>query len=223
MSEIVPGRGLRVLYGGTFDPVHDGHVAIARAARDALDADIALLPARDPPHKAATRADAGQRAAMLALAIEGEPRLAVDLRELGRDGPSYTVDTLAELRAVHGDDAPFAWLIGADSLRQLHTWSRWRRLFDLAHIVAVQRPDIAIDADALARAAPEVADEIRLRQLPPQALHGRAAGGFALLPLPELRPESSTDIRRRIRDGQPWRDRVPPAVAAFIDHHGLYR
>ena len=87
MSGIASGGALRVLYGGTFDPVHDGHVAIARAARDALDADVALLPARDPPHKAATRADAAQRAAMLALAVDGEPRLAVDLRELGRDGP----------------------------------------------------------------------------------------------------------------------------------------
>ena len=214
---------LRVFYGGTFDPVHDGHVAIARAARDVLDADVALLPARDPPHKAETRADAAQRAAMLALAIRDEPRLAVDLRELGRDGPSYTVDTLAELRAEHGPDAPLAWLVGADSLRQLHTWSRWRRLFELAHVVAVQRPGLPIDDEALAHAAPEVAGEIALRQCPPARLHAAAAGGFVLLPLSQLRPESSTDIRRRIRDGDRWRERVPPAVAAFIDHHGLYR
>lgn len=214
---------LRVFYGGTFDPVHDGHVAIARAARDVLDADVALLPARDPPHKAETRADAAQRAAMLALAIRDEPRLAVDLRELGRAGPSYTVDTLVELRAEHGPDAPLAWLVGADSLRQLHTWSRWRRLFELAHVVAVQRPGLPIDDEALAHAAPEVAGEIALRQCPPARLHAAAAGGFALLPLSQLRPESSTDIRRRIRDGDRWQDRVPPAVAAFIDHHGLYR
>lgn len=214
---------LRVFYGGTFDPVHEGHVAIACAARDALDADIALLPARDPPHKAETRADAGQRAAMLALAIAGEPRLAVDLRELRRDGPSYTVDTLAELRAERGGSAPLAWLVGADSLRQLHTWSRWRRLFELAHVVAVPRPGQPIDDGALAQAAPEVAAEILRRQCPPARLHAAAAGGFGLLALPVLRQESSTEIRRRIRDGAPWRDRVPPAVAAFIDRHGLYR
>ena len=214
---------LRVFYGGTFDPVHNGHVAIACAARDALDADVSLLPARDPPHKAETRADATQRAEMLALAIRGEPRLAVDLLELDRAGPSYTVDTLAELRAAHGPDAPLAWLVGADSLRQLHTWSRWRRLFELAHVVAVQRPGVDIDARALSAAAPEVAEDVWGRQLAPEDLCKRPAGGFALLPLLALRTESSTDIRRRIRDGEPWRDRVPPSVATFIDRHGLYR
>lgn len=214
---------LRVFYGGTFDPVHHGHLAIARAARDVLEAEVALLPARDPPHKAATRADAGKRAEMLALALAGEPGLHVDLRELGRPGPSYTVDTLAGLRSELGDEAPLAWLVGADSLRQLHTWSRWRRLFRYAHIVAVERPGNDIDPQALAQAAPEVADEIAARALPLAQLHARPAGGFALLPLPGLRPESSTDIRRRIREGEPWQDRVPAAVAAFIVHHGLYR
>ena len=121
---------LRVCYGGTFDPVHNGHVAVACAARDALDADVFLLPAHDPPHKGPTRADAMQRAAMLQLALADEPRLHVDARELRRSGPSYTVDTLAELRAELGARAPIAWLVGADSLRQLHPWHRWRALFD---------------------------------------------------------------------------------------------
>ena len=121
---------LRVFYGGSFDPVHNGHLAIARAARDALHAEVALLPARDPPHKAATHADAEQRAQLLELAIEGEPGLHVDRRELQRAGPSYTVDTLAGLRAELGGAAPLAWLIGADSLLQLHTWHRWREVFD---------------------------------------------------------------------------------------------
>ena len=214
---------LRVLYGGTFDPVHHGHIAIATAARDALEAQVSLLPARDPPHKASTTADAAQRAAMLQLAVEGRPGLGIDLRELRREGPSYTVDTLGELRAELGDEAPLAWLVGADSLRQLQAWSRWRQLFDRAHLVAVQRPDEPNDASALARVAPGVAAEILHRQCLPIDLHRRPAGGFAWLPLPALREESSTDIRQRIRDRLPWRDRVPPAVAAFIDHHGLYR
>ena len=214
---------LRVLYGGTFDPVHHGHLAIARAARDVLQADVTLLPARDPPHKHATGADAGQRAAMLGLALASEPGLGVDLRELRRDGPSYTVDTLAELRAELGDAVPLAWLVGADSLRQLDAWSRWRQLFELAHLVAVQRPGEPLDATQLAQAAPEVAREIGDRQRALAELHACPAGGFAWLPLPGLRAESSTDIRRRIREGDAWRDRVPGAVAAFIDHHGLYR
>ena len=214
---------LRVFYGGTFDPVHNGHLAIARAARDQLDAEVSLLPARDPPHKGATRADAQQRAGMLALAVAGESGLVVDRREFLREGPSYTVDTLVELRAELGNAAPLAWLVGADSLLQLHRWNRWRELFERAHIVAVQRPGSDIDLDALRDAAPEVAGEVERRRMMPSDLHRQPDGGFALLPLPELRPESSTELRRRIREGEPWQDWVAPAVAAYIVRHGLYR
>lgn len=214
---------LRVCYGGTFDPVHNGHVAVASAARDALDAEVFLLPAHDPPHKGETRADAAQRAAMLQLALAGEPRLHVDARELDRSGPSYTVDTLGELRAELGGEVPIAWLVGADSLRQLHTWHRWRELFARAHLVAVQRPGAEVDAASLRAQAPEVLEEIGQRWLPPADLAHAPHGGFALLPLPRLRPESSTELRRRIAAGEPWRDWVAPAVADYIDRRGLYR
>lgn len=216
-------RRLRICYGGTFDPVHDGHVAIACAARDALEAEVFLLPARDPPHKTLTGADADQRAAMLTLAIKDEPGLVLDRRELHRTGPSYSVDTLGELRAELGADAPIAWLIGADSLRQLHTWHRWRALFGLAHVLVVERPGADIAPDPLREAAPEVADEVRRRLRPPGALAEAPAGGIALLPMPGLRRESSTELRRRIRAGEPWQDWVSPAVAAYIVRHGLYR
>ncbi len=214
---------LLVCYGGTFDPVHNGHLAVARTARDALAADVALIPAHDPPHKGPTRADAAQRAEMLELAVADETGLSVDRRELRRDGPSYTFDTLGELRAELGETAPIAWLIGADSLLQLHTWHRWRELFERAHIVAVQRPGSQVDANRLREQAPPVLAEIAGRWLPPQALAETASGGFALLPLPELRPESSTELRRRIREGGDWQGWVPPAVAAYIVGHGLYR
>ena len=214
---------LLVCYGGTFDPVHEGHLAVARSARDALDADVALLPARDPPHKGPTRADAAQRARMLELAVAGEAGLSVDLRELHREGPSYTFASLGELRAELGDAAPIAWLVGADSLLQLHTWHRWRELFDRAHIVAVQRPGAEIDAARLREQAPQVLAQVNGRWLPPDALADGPAGGFALLPLAELRPESSTELRRRIAAGEPWREWVPAAVAARIDSLHLYR
>ena len=214
---------LLVCYGGTFDPVHDGHVAIARAARDGLQAEVALLPARDPPHKADTRADATHRAEMLELAIAGEPGLVVDRRELRRAGPSYSVDTLGELRAELGGDAPIAWLVGADSLRQLHTWHRWQELFERAHLVVVQRPGADIDMAALRTASPVVAEQVEQRLRSPEALATTAHGGFAVLPLPGLRPESSTELRRRIAAGEPWEHWVPPAVAAYIVRHGLYR
>ena len=99
---------LRVCYGGTFDPVHNGHLAVARAARDALQAQVFLLPAADPPHKGPTQANAQQRARMLDLALAGETGLKVDRRELYREGPSYTIDTLLELRAELGDEVPLA-------------------------------------------------------------------------------------------------------------------
>lgn len=139
-------RPLQIFHGGSFDPVHNGHLAIARAVRDALGGELALVPARDPPHKPPTAASAAQRVQMLELAIAGEPGLRVDRRELRRPGPSYTVDTLFELRSELGEEVAIAWLIGADSLLQLHTWYRWRRLFDLAHIVAVPRRGVAVDA-----------------------------------------------------------------------------
>ncbi|MCI4566871.1 nicotinate-nucleotide adenylyltransferase [Lysobacter sp. CFH 32150] len=214
---------LFVCYGGTFDPVHNGHLAIARAVRDALATQVHLLPAADPPHKGPTHADAKQRAAMLELAVDEESGLHVDRRELDRDGPSYTIDTLHELRAELGPDAPIAWMIGSDSLLELDTWKHWRQLFDYAHILAVQRPGSLTDGDSIERRAPAVYAEITPRQCRASQLHGAAAGGFAVFPLVEQRQESSTELRRRIRAGEPWRDWVPPAVADYIDRRGLYR
>lgn len=213
---------LRIFYGGTFDPVHNGHLAIARAARDVLQAHVSLLPAADPPHKGRTHADAGHRARMLDLAVAGERGLTVDRRELSRAGPSYTIDTLLEIRAELGTDSPVAWLVGADSLVELHTWSRWRELFGQAHLLAVQRPGSPVDAATLAAIAPLVHAEVAHRWCAPEALADRPAGGLALLPLPELRAESSTELRRRILAGEDWRGWVPPPVAEYIDRHRLY-
>lgn len=209
---------LRVLYGGTFDPVHNGHLGVARHARDALDAEVRLMPAGDPPHKGPTRADAAQRAEMLRLAVGEEPGLAVDLRELQREGPSYTVDTLRALRAEVGPDAPWAILVGADSFRALDTWSRWYELFALAHLVVARRPGSALDplpaavaAEAQGRWAASATE-----------LHEAPSGAILALDQP-LFHASASDIRRRIAAGEPWQDQVPPAVAAHVVGHGLYR
>jgi len=213
---------LQVCYGGTFDPVHNGHLAIACAVRDALAAEVRLLPAADPPHKGEPHADASQRAHMLDLAIAGERGLSVDRRELRRDGPSYTVDTLRELRAELGEQVPIAWLIGSDSLAELHTWHRWHELFTHAHILAVERAGSRVDTDSLGRDAPEVQAEIGPRWRPPEQLHATPAGGFAVLSLPCQRPESSSELRRRLVAGEPWQGWVAPAVAAYIGRHRLY-
>lgn len=215
---------LRVLYGGTFDPVHAGHLGVARHARDVLDAEVALMPAADPPHKGPTRASAAQRAQMLQLAVEGEPGLRVDLRELQRTGPSYTVDTLQELRAQAGPTAPCAILVGADSFRTLDTWHRWRELFGLAHIVVAGRGAQGHHADASrAQTDPQWREATDTRWVDdPRALHRAPAGLLFALQQP-LFPQSATELRRRIAADEPWEAWVAPAVAAYIRRQGLYR
>ena len=194
---------LRTWYGGTFDPVHDGHLAIARAARDALDCAIRFMPAADPPHRAPPGADAAQRAEMLRLAIDDEPGLRVDLREL---------------RAQYGGDAPIALLVGADSLLGLPTWHDWTALFGLAHFVVADRPGSALDA----RLPPVLAEAVAGRWIDdPAALRDAPAGCLLRLHQP-LHPGSATDVRRLIRAGGPWRARVPAAVAGYIVRERLY-
>ena len=215
---------LHLLYGGTFDPVHDGHLTIARAARDELGVAVRLMPAADPPHRVAPGADAEQRAAMLELAIAGEAGLVVDRRELRRaerdpDSRSYTIDTLRELRGELGEVASIALLLGADSFLGLPSWRDWRELFGLAHFVVAERPGSPLDGEL-----PEaLADALRGRWVVTAAdLAAVPAGRLYRLGQP-LSPLSASDIRRRIAAGEAWRDRVPPAVAGFIALNGLYR
>ena len=211
-------RSLLVFYGGTFDPVHDGHLAIAREARDALGCTIRFMPAADPPHRAPPGANAAQRAEMLALALEGEAGFDLDLRELRRDGPSYSVDTLRGLRAEYGADAPVALLVGADSLLGLPAWHQWTALFGLAHFVVADRPGSGLDA----RLPPALAEAVAGRWTDaPQALREVPCGRLLRLQQP-LHPGSATEVRRRIAAGDPWRDLVPAAVADYIARHRLY-
>ena len=214
---------LRIFNGGTFDPVHNGHIAIARAVRDALDADVALLPAADPPHKNGTHANAEQRVAMLELAIAGEPRLHIDRRELRRTGPSYTIDTLRELRDELGSSQPIAWLVGADAIPELDTWREWRRLFDYAHVVAAERPGVRIDDAWLASRAPSIHAELAPRRRDAVSLRETPAGGYAVFTPSRLHDESSTEFRSLLRARGAWHALLPPAVAEYIRREGLYR
>ena len=210
--------GLRVLYGGTYDPVHLGHLAIARCARDALGTRVDLMPAADPPHRAPPGASAADRIALLRLALQDEPGLGLDLRELGRAGRSWTVDTLRGLRDELSADEPIALLVGADSFAGLPEWKAWEDLFTLAHFVVASREGTALDA-TLPRALSEaLAGRIvehgeALREIP--------AGRVLFLRQP-LHPQSASDIRARIAGGRPWRHLLPPAVADAIEARGLY-
>lgn len=213
-----PARRLLAFYGGTFDPVHCGHLAVATAARDRLAATVHLLPSADPPHRPPTRAGAGHRAAMLALAVEGLPGLRVDLREFERGVPSRTIDTLRAVRAAHGDDQPIAFVLGADSFRALPSWKGWPGLLDEAHWVVAGREGHPLEEGL----SPELAGAVEGRRTGDvDAL--QAARGGRVLPLGQrLHPVSATGIRALVAAGGAWRHLVPGAVAAYIDHHRLY-
>ena len=188
------------LFGGSFDPVHQAHLALARQARDELQLDeLRWLPAGQPWQKARPMTPAAQRVAMLQLAIAGEPRFVIERCELDRAGPSYTLDTVRELQ----DREPGAhWflVIGADQYRNLHTWHGFEQLLQRVALAVAQRPGSeADDVDPRVRAA---------RCLP-----------LALTPL----QVSASDIRARVAAGREISALVPPAVALYIRQHGLYR
>ena len=209
---------LQLFYGGTFDPVHNGHLAIAAAARDELECVVRLMPAADPPHRAAPGANAVQRARMLDLAVMDEPGLRVDRRELEREGPSYTIDTLRQLRAELGPDRPLALLVGADSFIGLPNWHEWQELFAYTHFIVAQRPGTPLDGDLPQALVAEM-----------QGRWAEAAGDIRGLPAGKvlclrqpLHTGSATQVRRLIAAGSPWQHLVPAAVARFILDEGLY-
>ncbi|AEQ95838.1 nicotinate (nicotinamide) nucleotide adenylyltransferase [Xanthomonas oryzae pv. oryzicola BLS256] len=219
----IPDARLHLYYGGTFDPIHVGHLAIACAARDELGARVHLVPAADPPHRPAPGATAVQRAQMLQLALSDYPGLQLDTRELQRaahgDAPSYTVDTLRALRAELGPAAPIAWLLGADAFVGLDHWHAWQALFGLAHFVVAARPGTTLElADA-----PQLAAAVQGRWVASAGdLVSAPAGRLYLLHQP-LRGESASAVRSRIATGAEWQALVSPPVAAMIQREGLYR
>ncbi|CAG2092767.1 nicotinate-nucleotide adenylyltransferase [Xanthomonas arboricola] len=218
----IPQSPLHLYYGGTFDPVHLGHLAIACAARDELGALVHLVPAADPPHRPAPGATAAQRARMLELALADTPGLALDTRELQRASrdraPSYTVDTLRALRAELGPTTPIAWLLGADAFMGLSSWHQWEDLFELAHFVIAARPGTTLDlADA-----PQLVAAVQGRWAARAGELGISPAGRLWSLQQPLRGESASAVRLRITAGGDWQALVPTSVAAFIAHEGLY-
>ncbi len=194
------------ILGGTFDPVHFGHLILAETCRDVLQLDqVRFVPAGDPPHKPDAKiSDGHARADMLLLAVSGYPEFVIDRRELKRNGPSFTVDTLAELTAENpGSELYF--LMGADSLRELPTWRQPGRIAELATIVACNRPGVP----SLDRS--QIVDWVG------QTIAARVI--TMVVPGMDL---SATDLRRRVAEGRGLRFLTPRAVEAFIAQHGLY-
>lgn len=207
------------IVGGTFDPPHVGHLALARAARDAWSLDeVRLVPTGRSWQKADAGASSAQRLAMTRLALDGldaSERLVVDEREVRRDGPTYTVDTLRELRAELGPEVMLVLVLGSDQLRNLHTWHRWRELFGLAHLVATQRERVALDD-----LPTEVEGELAARGA--DALPDAPAGTIAFFRMPPV-AVSATALRAQLARGERPAGLSPPAVLDYIETNGLYR
>ncbi len=205
-----------IIFGGTFDPVHYGHLRAASEVGEKIGADdFRLLPAGNPPHRDFTGAAAEHRLAMLELALEPCADLSVDAREVQRAGPSWMVETLASIRAEVGE-RPIMLCLGQDAANQLNTWHRWRELLDLAHLVVMKRPR------SRPRYAGEVAELLAERRAPgPAQLMEHSAGRVCYLSVTQL-AISSTDIRRQISRGANPRFLLPSTVLAYIRQHGLY-
>lgn len=201
----------RVLFfGGTFDPVHNAHLAVSRAAADQLGArKVWLVPSAAPPHKVTASASADHRLAMLELAIGGDELYGVCDVELHRDGKSYTIDTVGDLRERFADQELF-WLIGADMLEYLPKWYQADRLVKLVRFAAAARPPVADLEPVLADLAEHFSADV-IAQLRADVVE---------TPLIDL---SSTDIRQRVANGEPIDEMTPPAVADYIAANGLYR
>lgn len=195
------------ILGGTFDPVHYGHLLMAESCRQQLNLDeVRLIPARHPPHKPGQIiTDGHARADMLTFAVAGYPEFVVDRRELKRVGPSFTVDTLSELQA-EWPEAELFFLMGADSLRDLQTWRDPLRISQLATLVVCNRPGLAelTQPQILDWAGTEIAPRVVTVSMPGTDLSG-------------------TDLRDRVRAGLGLRFLTPRAVEAYIDQHQLYR
>lgn len=203
--------------GGTFDPVHNGHLRLAMELTTALDmAHVRLVPCARPPHRGAPTASPGQRAKWIRVAVGDEPLLRLDDRELLRDGPSYTVDTLASMREDM-PNTPLCLIMGRDVFAKLPQWHEWERIFDNAHIVLIDRPDIdvtleAAAAKALAQREPASAD----------ALHNNLAGHIHTHAPPPL-AISASYIRELLARGESPRYLLPTAVLHDIMDAGLYQ
>ena len=201
--------------GGAFDPVHIGHLRGAMAVRDTLNLErVDLIPAAQSPLKDQATVDAVHRLAMLERAVANLHGIDIDPRELDRPGPSYTADTLEDLRHEYGAERPLVWIIGADILASLPRWSRWRELLDFAHLVVMGRPGAEPHPS-------EVSAWLEENKIDKAGLLSQPSGGVFTLAQPLL-DISSRDIRAMMAEGRDPRFLLPDGVMEYISDHALF-
>ena len=210
------------IFGGTFDPVHFGHLRLAEESADALGlAGVRWIPAGQPTLRGAPTVSAAQRLEMVRLAIAGNPRFELDAAEVESAQPSYTVPTLERLRRpeVCGAQRPLVLLVGADAFAGMGHWHRWMSLFDLAHIAVAHRPGFPIDA---ARLPPELAHVFAQRFCAEPALLAKSPAG-CIVPFAMTQLDiSATKIRALLSTRLSPRYLMPDGLVAHIQHHHLY-
>ncbi len=204
------------IFGGTFDPVHNGHVQMALAAKSLLNLDeVRLLPCHHPPHRGQPTLSSQQRLHLLELSVESYPDLVVDNRELCRPGPSWTVDTLKDFRREFGSDVSLVLLIGADAYAQLNQWHQWQMLPALAHIGVFLRPGYPHPQEGILPERCVAIDDHVLNYI-----HHSSAGALFCL---QQRPidVSATEIREQLLRGE-IPDGLSPSVQRYIIENKLY-
>ena len=206
--------------GGTFDPIHFGHITAGLRAQEALALErVMLVPSRIPPHRT-VGASPADRLAMAGLAAADQQGWSASDIELEREGPSYTFDTLTTLRA--SSTSQFFFIIGADAFAEIATWSRYPAVLDLAHFAVVARPGITLDS--LRKRLPNLAERMTTPDVfKPHATSPASGPQSRVILIETTTPDvSSTEIRRRVRAGESIHGLVPEAVASYISSHGLY-
>lgn len=214
---MIPATNLRVVLGGTFDPVHNGHLRAAVELAESLGAHrVELIPARDPVHRGKPGAPAAARRRMLELAVQHEPSLHVNAIELEATRESYTLFTLQELREEIGDHAPLILVVGMDAFLLLDTWKGWDSLLDYCHILVMRRPGYQPDFSSVIE---QLYNTHSVEQLDP--LLQQAAGKIYVFEQTPL-DVSATRVREIISSGQNPRYLVPDPVWDYIQENELY-
>lgn len=209
------------LFGGTFDPVHFGHLRLAEESISHLGlGGVRWIPAGHPPHRGLPQVTGEQRLAMVRAAIAGNPRFSVDASEVMAAAPSYTVHTLERLRQELGAEQALVLLVGADAFAGLASWYRWRDIFSLAHLAVSHRPGFPVESASLPAALAEEFEARRLSDI--DSLKASPAGAIATFAMTQL-AISATQIRKLLANQLSARYLLPDAVLDYIQTHSLYR
>lgn len=208
------------ILGGTFNPIHFGHLRMAQELADALGFDeVRFIPSANPPHRTTPEVSAAHRAAMVQLAIADNPLFKLDMRELARMGASYMIDTLISLREELGEHAALCLIMGSDAFVKLDTWHHWQKLLDYCHIILVQRPNFAPDQTRLSAELTALLHDHYTENL--DDLTEKTNGYIHMQKITPLEI-SATRIRESLKTGHTVRYLMPENVIAYITTHKLY-